>query len=224
MTGAERSSLKWIRREFTNKYAWFNPDNPPAWQFSICETFLGASRMEDLVMRGQLEERCGRWDVRMLALGVAPLMDRNAVLSQWFETAKQLSQIDEFDTFSYLRNLHKVVAAAESRDAQWRLRNAAGRWISKDFVAGSKSYLIKAVDLDRLFALTRLAVMLTQDRIQEGEIAAYVKRSDIVDPATKAPFDWDSASKQVFFTPLDPWIAVRGRVGGIDGRVGLSLK
>ena len=204
LTAAERSSLQWIRPEFSKKFAWINPGNPSGWQFSICESVLRGNRMEELVLSGNLEERCGGWDMRMLAFVVAPLLDRNAVINQWFETVQQLRQIDGLDTFAYLEHLHKVIAAAESRDEGWRLQNPANRWIAKDVVAGSKSYLIRAIDFDRLFALTRLAVKLTQERIKESEMAAYVQRSDIRDPATKEPFGWDAASNQVYFAPLDP--------------------
>ena len=231
MTTAERSSLKWIRDELSKKFEWIDPGNPRAWKYQVCQAFFEDDFFNMLVMgNGTLEERCGRWDVRMLALAGAPLIDRNAVANRWFQAIRQLREINGLDTFSYLGRFREVVAAAESRqqaDARWRLRNPVGGWIgtklSTDLVAAYKSYHFGTIDLDRLFALTRLAVGLIQDRIKEGDIAAYLKRPGVLDPATKQPFGWDAARRQVFFVPLDPTSAPRGRVGGIDGRVGLSL-
>ena len=95
--------------------------------------------------------------------------------------------------------------------------------VNTDLVADATMYHLSALDQDRLFALTRLAVGLVRDPVRQEEIAAYLKRPGVLDPATREPFGWDSARSQVFFIPLDPWIAARGRVGGIDGRVGLAL-
>jgi len=230
MTVAERSPLKWIRYQFSNEFAWIDPDNPHGWPYSVCKAFLGGDFPVDLVMSGKLEERCGRWDMRMLALAGAPLMDRNAVANRWFDTIRQLRQINEPDTFSYMGRFQEVVAAAESRrrlDTPWRLRNPVGGWIgttvSTEF-AISRPYYATAIDLDRLFALTRLAVGLARDRAKEGGFAAQLKQPGVLDPATEKPFGWDAAKSQVFFIPLDPWIARYGRLGGIDGRVGLSLR
>ncbi|MDO8534415.1 MAG: hypothetical protein Q7S17_06700 [Xanthobacteraceae bacterium] len=233
MTVAERSPLKWMRHEFSNKFASTDPGKPDAWRQSVCGALLGKFGFDsyiELSTSGKLDERCGRWDMRILALAGAPLIDRNAMANQRFETIRQLHQIDAPDTLSYLGRFHAVVAAAEGRrraDTSWPLRNPVDAWIGTalipDSVADAKSYHLSAIDLDRLFALTRLAVALNRDRIKESEIAAYLKQPGVLDPATKEPFGWDSAKGQVFFVPLDPWIAARGRVGGIDGRVGLTL-
>jgi hypothetical protein len=234
MTIAERSSFRWMRHAFSQKFASIDPGDPDEWRYSICEVALSIVNSEsffELAMSGKLDERCERWDMRMLALAVAPLMDRNAMANQRFETIRQLRQVDAPDTFSYLARFQVLVAAAELQrqaDSPWRLRNPLSPWIGTqlytDLIVHGKSYHLSAADLDRLYALTRLAAGLIRDRTKDGEIAAYLKQPGALDPATKEPFSWDAAKRQVFFVPLDPWLAVRGRVGGIDGRVGLTVK
>lgn len=54
------------------------------------------------------------------------------------------------------------------------------------------------------------------------ELAFIVTDAGIRAPATREPFGWDAASKQVYFAPLNPWIASSGRLGGIDGRTSLA--
>jgi len=234
MTAAERSPLAWIRYEYSSKFASIDPDRPEAWRYAVCEAVLTRISMDkfiDLSINDKLDERCGRWDIRLLALAGAPLLDRNAMANQRFETIRQVRQIDVPDTFSYLGQFQEVVAAAESQrqaDTSWRLRNPVDAWIGNslapDYVASAKSYHLSAIDLDRLYALTRLAAGLIRDRIKDGEMDAYLKQPGALDPATKKPFSWDAAKRQVFFVPLDPWMGTNGRVGGISGRVGLAVK
>ena len=229
ITASERSPFRWLRHEFAQKFAAIDPGNSHAWRYSVCEAVVQAGMLE-LAMSDKVDERCGRWDIRMLALAGAPLMDRNALANQRYEAIRQLRRIDAPDTFSYLARFREIVAGVESRrraEPKWRLRNPFGEWmaarVNTDLVADATMYHLSALDQDRLFALTRLAVGLVRDPVRQEEIAAYLKRPGVLDPATREPFGWDSARSQVFFIPLDPWIAARGRVGGIDGRVGLAL-
>jgi len=115
--------------------------------------------------------------------------------------------------------------AARSGTPAW---NPLGEWIgsrlSTDLVSEAQMYHLSAIDLDRLYALARLAAKLSLERVRDGDNAASIERSEVRDPATNGPFRWDASRRQVFFEPLDPWIAARGRVGGIDGRVGLALR
>jgi hypothetical protein len=227
MTAAERSPARWMRLEFANKHAAFNTDNPGAWRYSTCEALLGNSRMFDLMMADKLEERCARWDVRTLARLAAPLMDRNAVANQLFEPVRQLQELSAPDAYAYLSAFLLLAAQADAQQSvHWTLGNTAGAVfrarLTPNMLTDAKSYHLSAIDLDRLYALTRVAVAIADRRVTEKDLPEFLKRSANLDPATREPFLWDSTRRQIHFLPLDRWIAANGRVGGIDGRVGLS--
>ena len=229
MTAAERSPLRWIRSEFAEKYATVDPANRRAWPYAVCQAVLGAQAVE-LMMDDKLDARCARWDVRSLALVAGPLMDRNGMANRRFESIRGLRRIDAPDSFAYVAQFREVVASAEARRGQagLHLLNPLGEWIgsrlSTDLVSEAQMYHLSAIDLDRLYALARLAAKLSLERVRDGDNAASIERSEVRDPATNGPFRWDASRRQVFFEPLDPWIAARGRVGGIDGRVGLAVR
>lgn len=102
--------------------------------------------------------------------------------------------------------------------------NNGGKFIFNSTGRAYHGYQNRTYDLNALNNLVRLRVMMAEKNVSPAGAQAYLNYTDrtLWNPETGKPFEWDEKRNQLYFHPAEPWFKDR-KIGGVEGRIGLSL-
>jgi len=87
-------------------------------------------------------------------------------------------------------------------------------------------FRIRMFEMNGFNNLVRLQLLLNDKKIAAANVPAYLSASDqsLWNPLTGKPFEWDAERMQIYFVPVSRNDMNMGSIGGVKGRVGLTVR
>lgn len=153
---------------------------------------------------------------------------KNASLNMLINHAEKLAEmVDIHDV-----NLTTPIASAKFdefnkkfNENYWWYFNQGGKIMLLVGQPSYNEYANRFFDLNALNNLVRLQLVLVANGVAANDVSAFLLTSDRSqwNPETGKPFEWDAKQKQVYFVPATHWFKDQSQIGGVSGRVGLSV-
>jgi hypothetical protein len=166
------------------------------------------------------------------------IWDRIAAIWLWHDTKRYATANMELQFWEKVIKLCDVkdvtstplVTAANTSaiidsDFKWlgAMHNTGGNFMVHGAIPAYQDYQNKIFDLNTLNNLVRLQVIIAEKGLPPAEVPKFLVSSDhsLWNPEISKPFQWDEKQNQIYFVPSI--INNNRRIGGVDGRVGVSL-